>query len=128
MKALKISTDNEITIVDVEQPLYEGLRSIIDGYLECVNPRGLPRPYVMIVDEEGLLKEKAMNLVGSVLYETFKHGSPIVGDIVIMREEHNYDGTDFAGLTAEDTEELTQLAREILEKTISWKGGEIDEI
>lgn len=41
----------------------------------------------MIVNEEGLLKDLPLNRAGSLLYGTQFHGSPIVGDIVIMAEK-----------------------------------------
>jgi hypothetical protein len=59
----------------------------------------------MLVDEEGLLKNKPLNLAGCYLYETDKRHSPIVGDILIMRER-NYD---FAGLEPQDFKVLFEL-------------------
>ena len=38
----------------------------------------------MLVDEDGHLHQRKMNLVGSWLYETDIHGVPIVGDILIV--------------------------------------------
>lgn len=56
-------------------------------YFENVYPRGLEEPYMMIVDEEGLFKDKpALNFYASWLYETHKHGQPIVGDALIMKQ------------------------------------------
>ena len=106
MKALKITTANEVTIINVEEPLHVSLRAEVGGYIEIVNPRGLRHPFCMIVDEEGRLKDKPLNAVGCVLYETAKHGSPIVGDIAIMRTEQSDDGIDLVGLTDDDIVEL----------------------
>ena len=114
MKALKIKTSNEISVVDVAQPLHLSLNREVSGYIEIVHPRGLLPPFVMVVDEEGLLKKKRPNLIGSVLYETHKHGSPIVGDVVLMREERGPEGLDLAGLSGQDVADLTELCRTIL--------------
>ena len=68
--------------------------------IEAVHARGLKRPYLFLVDEEGKLKNKpVINFLGSWLYETHKHGEPIVGDIVIVKEvlrhgEHDIDGME----------------------------------
>lgn len=114
MKALKITTANDITVVEVEQPLYRTLNPVIGGPLEIVRPRGLKRPFVMVVDEEGLLRDRDFNFIGSFLYETHKHGSPIVGDIVLMREEPGPDGYDLFGLSEQDIDVLTGFCNSIL--------------
>lgn len=114
MKALKVTTADEITVVEVEQPLYRSLNPVIGGPLEIVRPRGLKRPFVMVVDEEGLLRDRDLNFVGSILYETHKHGSPIVGDIVLMREEPGPEGYDLFGLSEQDITALTSSCKCIL--------------
>ena len=40
-----------------------------------------------------------MNGVGSFLYETDKHGSPIMGNILIVGEVWTGDGIDFCGMS-----------------------------
>lgn len=120
MKALKITTSNDISVVEVEQPLYLSLNPIIGGDIEIVRPRGLRRPFVMVVDDEGLLRERKINFLGSILYETHKHGSLIVGDIVLMREEAGPEGYDLFGLSEQDITELTHLCKCILAQR---KGG-----
>lgn len=53
----------------------------------------------MLVDEEGLLKENSVNVVGSWLYETDLHGNPIVGNILFVGECIESDGgIDFCGI------------------------------
>lgn len=101
MKSLIVTAGGEISVADLEAPLYRSLNSLLGGF-EIVNPRGLQRPYCMIVDDEGLLKEKDANVVGCILYETGKHGHPIVGDIAILRVEFGTTGADLAGLTDDD--------------------------
>ena len=120
MKAIKITTDNKITEINVEEPPHRSLGVEVGGFIEIVRPRRLKSPYVMIVDEEGLLKECHENLVGSVLYGASEHGYPIFGDIVIMREDFGPEGPDLFGLDTLDTLYISDLAEKIL-----W--GDFDE-
>lgn len=52
----------------------------------------------MLVDEEGRLKENMPNQIGSYLYETDKHGDPIMGNILFVGEKWGDDGIDFCGI------------------------------
>jgi hypothetical protein len=114
MKALKVTADNAVSTIELSPPLYKSLQPEVGGYFEIVHPRGLKHPFVMIVDEEGLLKDKPLNLCGSVLYETRKHDSPIVGDIVIMREDYGAEGPDIFGLEEQHIEELIPFLNSII--------------
>jgi len=62
----------------------------------------------MIVDEEGLLKKKPLNRIGSDLYNFKSKGkqSPIVGDVVIVKEVETGDGGDISALTDDEIGEL----------------------
>lgn len=74
-------------------------------YFENVYPRGLEEPYMMIVDEQGLWKEKpVVNFFASWLYETHKHGSPIVGDVLIMKQIMEEDGPEIGGMEKSEAE------------------------
>ena len=74
-------------------------------YVEVVHPEGLPGPYLMIVDEEGLMKDRpSLNVIASYLYGTHKHGQPIVGNAVIVKEVITGEGYDLSWLT--ESEEL----------------------
>lgn len=76
-------------------------------YFENVYPRGLEEPYMMIVDEEGLNKEKpVLNFFASWLYETHKHGQPIVGDVLIMKQIMTDDGPDVIGMEKDEAEAI----------------------
>lgn len=56
---------------------------------------------VMLVDEEGLLKDKKMNLAASYFYGMEEHGNPIVGDVIIAGLFKTKDGLSCCGLTDE---------------------------
>lgn len=68
----------------------------------------------MLIDEDGLLKENEPNLIGSFLYETDRHGHPIVGNVLFVGEEWGSDGIDFCGI--EDS--AFELLKTGLEKMI----------
>jgi hypothetical protein len=63
----------------------------------------------MVVDEEGLLKPNELNPVGSWFYESDKHGEPIVGNVLILREEYGDDGPECAGMSDDDVNRVFDL-------------------
>lgn len=94
--------------------LYELVKTDI---IETVHPKYLPEPYVMIVDEEGLLRDTpVMNPVGSLLYGTYEHGQPIVGNIVFMRMDFGPEGPDLSWM---DEDEARRFADEILDSAMT---------
>lgn len=107
MKGIVISTENQLTVRDFGAPLYKTIGEAVDGWIEIVRPGGLKSPYVMVVNEEGLIKELPINIAGSILYGTPAHGSPIVGNIVIMKEGWTDEGKDILGLSDEEVVTLT---------------------
>ena len=107
MKGIVISTENQLTVRDFGAPLYKTIGEAVGGWIEIVRPGGLKSPYVMVVNEEGLIKELPINIAGSILYGTPAHGSPIVGNIVIMKEGWTDEGKDLLGLSDEEVVTLT---------------------
>lgn len=76
-------------------------------YIEIVRPVGLTEGYCMVVDEEGLLKPSPVfNPVASILYGTPAHGNPIVGKVLIAKEEFTPTGIELVGLNQRDVEEV----------------------
>lgn len=98
MKGIVITTDDKISISDFTAPFLESIRPVIGGGFEHVKPMGLKHPYCMIVNESGLLLGLPYNRVGSYFYGTRRHGSPIVGNIVIMMDGVGEDGPTIAGI------------------------------
>ena len=78
------------------------------AYIEAVKAAGIKHPYRLLVDEEGLLKEKpVLNFLGSYLYGTHHHGQPIVGNAVIVAEKILPNGGhDLRMLTKREAEEI----------------------
>ena len=107
MKGIVVTTENQLMVRDFAAPLYKTIGESVDGWIEIVRPGGLKKPFVMIVNEEGLIKELPVNVVGSLMYGTPVHGSPIVGNIVIMKEGWTSEGKDLIGLTDEEAAQIT---------------------
>lgn len=86
MKTLKITTDNKISIIDPDFD-HKSLREEVGGYVELVRTQKLldyfKTKVVMIVDEEGLVKNLPVNPMGCYFYDTNKHENPIVGDVIL---------------------------------------------
>lgn len=140
MKIIRITTDNELSVHDFPEGTYEArdavLRNLVGPkceLLEHVMPKRLYRELGgsnragkemgscvnMLIDEEGLRHNLDINTIGSYLYETDKHGHPIVGNILIAGEVWHGNGISFCGMSDEQFnllypkfEELTKKARE----------------
>lgn len=87
MKTIKITTDNRLSVIDVDFDDYRDIqRAVGCECFETVKTRKLfdffGEPVLFCVDESGLLKGLPPNWVGSFFYGTGQHGNPIVGDIV----------------------------------------------
>lgn len=119
MKGIVITTKYEMRVQEFSEPAYKSIGEAVDGWIEIVHPVRLGRPYCMVVNEEGLLRNLPMNVLGSYLYGTDTHGSPIAGNIVLLKEGINSDGEyDLLGLTEQDIEYLRNMV-----STVS--GGQI---
>ncbi len=129
MRIIKISTDLELTVHEFLTGTYEQqnkfLCELIGNYCNIYEHVMPARLYTelhmrkqatkiagqcvsMLIDEEGFLKENTPNLIGSYLYETDKHGHPIMGNILFVGEKWNNGGIDFCGI-ADSLFELLEL-------------------
>lgn len=112
MKAIVITTDNEIGVRDFPAPLYKSMGEAVGGTIEIVHPVGLLRPYCMIVNDEGLFFNLPENRVGSLLYGTHIHGSPIVGNIVIAKTGFTSSGPDLVPFEDAELSQLYKLLKD----------------
>lgn len=103
MKVIVITTDNKMSVKEIENNL-GNMVDIGKGYIEPVYPnyayedRTMIRGNCFICDEEGLLKEKPINYLGTLLYNGIHNNDiphPIAGDIFIC----GCDREDFRGLS-----------------------------
>ena len=124
MKALKVGTDCCVSEVDVSGDVYSVLQELLNGWPEHVRPKRLKPPYCMMVDDEGVYKELPVNYVGSYLYQTDKHGHPIVGDIYIFKDKiHACGDYTVTGLTDEELEQVRAFLSPIVDKCAERSGA-----
>lgn len=100
-KVIVITTDNTISIKELEVKnglILDGLQKIVGGFIENVRPMNLEDPLMFVCNEDGLLRELPVNLVGSLLYGTPQHGHPIVGDIAIVQQGWRDGEPDIVGI------------------------------
>ena len=95
--ALGTVGEEAMNILDVEINVYSEAKKFINGWLENVHLAGLPSPYCMICDEEGLIKELPLNIIATILYNANNKDNilpiqPIVGKCIICKEAANEDG------------------------------------
>jgi len=95
MKAIKITTNNVISVIDIQEPTLKGMQAHVGGIIEIVRPYGLnelnvpgKESLIMIVNEEGRCIGLPLNKTGSHLYNDSPYVGfePIVGDILFMAE------------------------------------------
>lgn len=120
MKGIVITTADEVSVQEFTAPLHKSLGAVVGGYIELVHPQGLNRPYCMVVNEEGLIHKLPLNRAGSLLYGIQFHGSPIVGDIVIMAEGETDKGIDFVDIP---NDRLDAIKKELI-NSFELKGAE----
>ena len=113
MKAIKITTDNVISVVTVPEPTWKGMGQLVGGYFEHVRPHGFVNLDVpekenlcMIVNGEGRIIGLELNDVGSHLYNDLPchkgfDFEPVVGDILILTEGFVHGEPDIVGLSDE---------------------------
>lgn len=127
-KASEVSTDLKVTVHDYPEGMLETQNRqlcelIGDGcdMIENVMPKRLYRELghtttvlrenskcvSMLVDEEFLFRNGLQpNLIGCYLYETDKHRSPIMGNILFVGNAYVGDGVEFTGIEPETFETL----------------------
>lgn len=113
MKTIKIDTNCQIKVLDIPSISSLSDSRLLGDFPEHVLPRRLPQPYSMFIDERGILKKLPVNRIGSYLYETDKHGNPIVGDIYLFKDGYGPDGFDSLGLSDEDISTLLPWLQDI---------------
>ena len=105
MKTLKITTDNKISIVNVDFKDFRSIHQAVGGYFETVKTKKMwdyfKAPVIMLVDEKGLIKGLSYNTVASTFYGVEEHGCMIAGDAIFGLVL----GEDIIGLGDRDVEQ-----------------------
>ena len=137
MKIIKITTDNEISVHEFPEGTYEEqfevLRNLIGPKCELIEHVMPKRLYNVIgasntvrrelgscanilIDEDGHYHKLPVNVVGSWMYETDKHGYPILGNILVAGETWHGAGIDFCGLSEDQFNLIYPQLEEIVKK------------
>lgn len=85
MKTVKVTTDNKISIIDVDFDDFRSIQRAIGGHFETVHTQLMEDYFkdpslIMLVDEEGRIKELPINPVGCTLYRGI-----IAGDLIFAK-------------------------------------------
>ena len=85
MKTVKVTTDNKISIIDVDFDDFRSIQQAIGGHFETVHTQLMADYFkdpslIMLVDEEGRIKKLPVNPVGCTLYRGI-----IAGDLIFAR-------------------------------------------
>ena len=87
------------------EKLLGDLQDAVDGFIEIVRPFGRSGGHlVMVVNDEGLIRDLPANPLGSLIY-----GDTIAGTIVIMKEGIRDGEPDLIGLTEEEAEFVMRI-------------------
>ena len=82
MKTVKVTPDNIISVIDVNFDDFRDLQKAVGGHFETVSTKTLyetfKMPMIMLVDEDGIMKQKEVNRLGSYFYDADRHGWPIL--------------------------------------------------
>jgi len=115
VKAIKITTNNVINVIDIQEPTLKGMQAHVGGIIEIVRPYGLnelnvpgKESLIMIVNEEGRCIGLPLNKTGSHLYNDnpYVGFEPIAGDILIMTEGFVDGEPDIVGLEEDQAHDL----------------------
>lgn len=86
MHVIKATTDNKIYIIDLDPNDVGQVYDELGGF-ECVRTLELHNffhePVTMIVDDDGFMNEKPLNIIASAFYQ-----GDIVGDVIFVPEEN----------------------------------------
>ena len=90
MKTVKVTTNNTVSVIDIDFDNFREIQKTIGGHFETVHTLQMEKYFgdpsiIMLVDEEGLLKSLPMNFFGSRMYGLLDHGHPIVGDLILAK-------------------------------------------
>lgn len=113
MKAMKIYADGTTAVIEIANEL-EALQQAVGGHIEVVH---LPIDGdLLIVDEEGLIKDREPNKVASLLAQ-----QPIVGDVLIVSE----NGEDFGDVDPQLCIFVAQMQDDIKGKHLFSRTGPV---
>lgn len=113
MKAIKITTDDVISVVDIQEPTLKGMQEQVGGNIEIVRPYGLyeldvpqSESLIMICNEDGKFQDLEENEIGTEFYGAMF--DVVVGNVLIMSEGFVNGEPDIVGLDDEQVKVLIE--------------------
>lgn len=95
MKGLVVTTDRKMYPKDFGYPIRSNaVRKVLDGYMEVVHPMLLKRPFCILVNDEGLIRNLPVNEFGTFLYQGIIAGNLIIAKIGFVDGERDIIGLD----------------------------------
>lgn len=133
MKMIKITTENQISVHDFPEGNFGEQNQVLRNHIgpkcelyEHVMPKRLYSELrgsrqrgncvSMLIDEDGHYHELPENLVASWLYESDKHGYPILGNVLIVGEKWEGSGISFGGIPGDQFDLLFPQLRKLTEE------------
>lgn len=114
MKAMKICADGTTAVIEIANEL-EALQQAVGGHIEVVH---LPTDDdLLIVDEEGLIKDREPNKLATLLAQ-----QPIVGDVLIVSK----NGEDFGDVDPQLCIIVAQMQGSIKGKRLFSRTGPVN--
>ena len=123
MKAIKLFANGTVQTIDIP-PLamsdwYE--KQIGCDIIEYVHPRNYP-DWTLLIDGNGLLKDNlTLNVLASVMYGTHEHGSPIVGNVLLVKTIITGTGYDVSGLNDNDIKKAYKMLDKVFLIAKGWE-------
>lgn len=94
-KTIKITSNNEISVVDVDFDDYRAIQKVVGGMFETVKTQRMfdyfGKPVMMLVDEEGILKQLPLNRTLYFQYRISSTGN--TGPAGMHKFQHPVSGT-----------------------------------
>lgn len=104
---IQITPDFELNIKELDPENVLGdLQSLCGGYIQTVLARFQGQSLVLVLDEEGKLKDKPVNVIATWLSDF--QMDKIVGPAILCREGLRDGEPDLVGFTGEEAAELAQ--------------------
>lgn len=133
MKLIKITTENQISVHDFPEGSFMERNMALRDHIgpkcelyEHVMPKRLYKELhgsskrgncvSMLVDEDGHYHDLPENLVASWLYESDKHGYPILGNVLIVGEKREGSVISFCGIPGDQFDLLFPQLRKLTEE------------
>lgn len=98
MKGLLLRTNGKCEPVELTEPLWKCLSSLVDDHIDIVRGSFIRYPLVMVSGNCAAIRHRPINFLASYFYGVQEHGFPVCGDVVICREVCTDDGYDLTGL------------------------------